>query len=179
MLKQEKENDETLRKVEREADESIANLNHRIMLEKGQMIVEQKEKSQQLENIYEMKFKSLNDSWKQTEEREQAWQDERADVLKEVQRLKAEATKMAKILAMEYEEDNMSEDKKRSLSQEVYSLQLVVEMRTGEVRNLREQLARATQQLEQVEMGRAKLRKATARMEDLEEQLKIKTEFER
>jgi len=31
----------------------------------------------------------------------------------------------------------------------VYSLQLVVEMRTGEVRNMREQMARATQQLEQ------------------------------
>merc|ERR1712123_282675 len=73
----------------------------------------------------------------------------------------------------------MSEDRKRSLSQEVYSLQLVDELRTGESRNLREQLARATQQLEQVEMGRAKLRKATARMEDLEEQLKIKNEFER
>merc|ERR1711892_663838 len=35
------------------------------------------------------------------------------------------------------------------------------------------------QQLEQLEMGKGRLRKATARMEDLEEQLKIKTEFER
>merc|ERR1712106_1139103 len=148
MSRQKKENDKILRKVEHEANESIANLNHIIMFEREQRIVEQQEKSQQLENIYELKFKSLNTSWKQTEEREQAWQDERADVLKEVQRLKAEATKMAKILAMEYEEDNMSEDKKISLSQEVYSLQLVVEMRTGEVRNLRDQLARATQQLE-------------------------------
>ena len=40
-------------------------------------------------------------------------------------------------------------------------------------------MARATQQLEQAEMGKERLRKATARMEDLEEQLKIKTEFER
>ena len=86
---------------------------------------------------------------------------------------------MAKILAMEYEEDNMSEDKKRSLSQEVYSLQLVVEMRTGEVRNLREELARATQQLEQAECTKGKLRKTTARMEDLEEQLKIKYNMEK
>merc|ERR1711892_536874 len=81
---------------------------------------------------------------------------------------------MASVLAIEYDEDNIGEDKTLSLSQEVYSLQLVVEMRTGEVRNLREQLARATQQLEQAEMGKEKLRKATARMEDLEEQLRIK-----
>merc|ERR1712106_399095 len=95
------------------------------------------------------------------------------------QRLKAEATQMASVLAMKYDEDTMSDDKKMSLSQEVYSLQLVVEMRTGEVRNLREQLARATQQLEQAEGGKERLRKATARMEDLEEQLKIKTDLER
>ena len=116
---------------------------------------------------------------KKTEEREKAWQDEKADILKEVQRLKAEATRMVKILAMEYEEENLSEDKKRSLSQEVYSLQLVVEMRTGEVRNFREQLARVTQKLEQEEIVKDKMSKATARMEDLEEQLKIKSQFER
>merc|ERR1719481_2457849 len=80
---------------------------------------------------------------------------------------------------MEYEEENLSEDKKRSLTQEVYSLQLVVEMRTGEVRNLREQIAKASQQLEQAQMDKEKLRKVTARMEDLEEQLRIKTNVER
>merc|ERR1719483_1036450 len=106
--------------------------------------------------------------------REEPWQDEKADAIKEVQRLKAEAIRMVKILAMEYEEDNLNEDQKRSLSQEVYSLQLVVEMRTGEVRNLREQLARASHQLEQGELGKERLRKAIARMEDLEEQLRIK-----
>jgi len=42
------------------------------------------------------------------------------------------------------------------------------------VRNLREQLSRAMQQLEQAEMGKERLGKATARMEDLEEQLRIK-----
>merc|ERR1719348_2885880 len=80
---------------------------------------------------------------------------------------------------MEYEEETSHENKKRSLSQEVYSLQLVVEMRTGEVRNLREQMAKATQQLEQAQMDKEKLRKVTARMEDLEEQLRIKNQFER
>ena len=106
MFRQKKENDKILRKVEHEANESIANLNQIIMLERLQRIVEQQEKSQQLEKNYEMKFKSLNASWKQTEEREQAWQDERADVLKEVQRLKAEASKMVNILAMQYDEEH-------------------------------------------------------------------------
>ena len=115
----------------------------------------------------------------QRDQRDHARKDERADVLKEVQRLKAEATQMVQILAMEYEEENISENKRRSLSQEVYSLQLVVEMRSGEVRNLRDQLARETQKLEQAEIDKEKWMKATARMEDLEEQLKIKNQFER
>jgi cation transport regulator ChaC len=55
----------------------------------------------------------------------------------------------------------------------------VVEMRTGEVRKLIDQLARATQQLEQVEIDKEKLKKATARMEDLEEQIKIQKEIEK
>merc|ERR1719402_2095517 len=80
---------------------------------------------------------------------------------------------------MEYEDDNCLGNKKRSLSQEVYSLQLVVEMKSGEVRNLREQMAKASQQLEQAERDKEKLRKVTARVEDLEEQLRIKNCFER
>ena len=66
---------------------------------------------------------------------------------------------------MEAEEENLTEEKRLSLGQEVillivqilktslsfffqvYSLQLVVEMRTGEVRNLRQQLALANQQV--------------------------------
>merc|ERR1712106_191930 len=80
---------------------------------------------------------------------------------------------------MEYEEDNLSVDKKKSLSQEVYSLQLVVEMRSEEVRHLKGKLARATQQLEQADVIKGKLGKATARMEDLEEQIKIKNKLEK
>jgi len=86
---------------------------------------------------------------------------------------------MAKMLAMEYEEDNLGKEKRRSLSQDVYSLQLVVEMRTGEVKNLREQLARASQQLEQAETGKERLKRATSKIEDLEEQIKIKSKNER
>ena len=66
---------------------------------------------------------------------------------------------MAKMLAIEYEDDNFSKEKRRSLSQEVSSLQLVVDMRTGELRNLREQLERATQEKEQAEIVTEKLRK--------------------
>ena len=73
----------------------------------------------------------------------------------------------------------MIKRKRRSLSQEVYSLQLVVEMRTGEVRNLIDQLERATQKLEQAEIVKNRLKKTTPRMEDLEEQLKIKKEKEK
>jgi hypothetical protein len=131
-------------------------LNQQIILERGKVFAEQEENSKHLEEEFKMKNDHLSQSLKQIEVREQAWQDERADVLQEVQRLKAEATQMVKILAMECEEDNLSEDKKRSLSQEVYSLQLVVEMRTGEVRNLREQLTRATQELDETETTKKK-----------------------
>ena len=150
------------------------------------MFAEQQENSKHLEDDYRMKEDRLNqslalfeESLKLLEEREQAWEDERSEVLTEVQRLKAEATKMVKILAMEYEEDNVSEDKKRSLSQEVYSLQLVIDMRTGEVRNLREQLNIATQQQEEAEVNKEKLKKATARVEDLQEQIKMKNKVEK
>merc|ERR1712227_869727 len=90
----------------------------------------------------------LEESLTMVEKRELEWQEEKADILKEGQRLKAEASEMVSILAAEYEEENLSEEKKRSLSAEVYSLQLVVEMRTAEVRGLREKMASSEQQLE-------------------------------
>ena len=175
------DNDKLMTKAKNEANDKITRLNQQIVLERAKMISEQQEISRNLEAEFRIKEEDLNDSIQEIENREEAWQDERADILKEVQRLKAEATRMVKILALEYEEedDNISEDKKRSLSQEVYSLQLVVEMRTGEVRNMREQMAKATQQLEQAEIDKQRLKKVTARMEDLEEQLRIKNEFER
>ena len=161
------------------ANERISQLNKQIVLERVKMFAEQQEDSKHLEEEFRMKEGRLDQSIKQIEEREQAWQDERSDILKEVQSLKAEASKMVKIMAMDYEEDNLSEDKKKSLSQEVYSLQLVVEMRSEEVRHLKGKLARATQQLEQADVVKGKLGKATARMEDLEEQIKIKNKLEK
>ena len=61
----------------------------------------------------------------------------------------------------------------------MYSLQLVVEMRTAEVRGLREKLASSEQQLEDAAVTRNSLQKAHARIEDLKEQLKKKVEQER
>ena len=80
---------------------------------------------------------------------------------------------------MEYDEDNLSEERKSILSQEVKSLQLVVEMRTGEVRNLREQLDRVTQEQEQADVVKKKLKHETEKMEALEQQVKIKDIFGR
>ena len=177
--KQNKENEEIISKIKQEANDTTSKLNQQIILERGKLILEQQEKAKHMEEVLMMKSQRLDDAWGKIEERDQAWQDEKAEILKEVQRLKAEAIRMVKILAMEYEEENLSEDKKRSLSQEVYSLQLVVEMRTGEARNLREQLARATHKEEQAEIVKEKLKKATVRKEDLEEQLKMKNNLER
>jgi len=161
------------------ANETISKLNKQVIQERGKIMAEQQENSKQLQEEFRLKNEQLNQSLRDIEERETSWQEERQDVLNEVQRLKADATRMAKLLAMEYEDDTCLGNKKRSLTQEVYSLQLVVEMRTGEVRNLREQMAKASQQLEQAEMDKEKLRKVTARVEDLEEQLRIKNCFER
>jgi len=161
------------------ANETISKLNKQVIQERGKILAEQQENSKQLQEEFRLKNEQLNQSLRDIEEREASWQEERQDVLNEVQRLKADATRMAKLLAMEYEDDNCLGNKKRSLSQEVYSLQLVVEMRTGEVRNMREQMARATQQLEQADIDKQRLKKVTARMEDLEEQLRIKNQFER
>jgi len=105
-------------KAKNEANDQITRLNQQIVVERAKMISEQQEISRNLEAEYRIKEESLNDSIQEIENREKVWQDERADILKEVQRLKAEATRMVKILALEYEEDdNIREEKKRSLSQ--------------------------------------------------------------
>jgi len=168
------------------ANETISQLNKQIVLERAKMLSEQQNNCKRMEEEFKMKEDRLNHSLALFEEsltllekREQEWQDEKANILTEVQRLKADATKMVKILAMEYEEEDLSEHKKRSLSQEVYSLQLVVEMRTGEVKKLREQLAKATLELEEAKKAKDKLRNAEAKIEDLEEQIQIKKRTEK
>jgi len=175
----EKENHEAIQKARTETDETIRKLNQQIASEKQKLFVEQQENAKNLEEEFKMKEERLNESLKQIQERDQAWQDERADILEEVQRLKAEATKMVKILAMEYEEDNLSEERKDILSQEVYSLQMVVEMRTKEVKSLRQQLDKVTKELTESEVIQEELKNKTEKMEDLEYQIKNKDTFER
>ena len=162
------------------ADEDICHLNEQMVLERGKMLTEQRSNIKHLETEIKIKEARLDKSMLDVEAREKSWQEEKATVIEEVQVLKAEATRMVKILAMEFEEDDhLTEDKRRSLSQEVYSLQLVVEMKTEEVKSLRKQLDRNTQLLEQAEKDKEIWRKVKIRMEDLEEQLKVKTKHQK
>ena len=174
-------------RAKNEANETICKMNKQIVLERAKIFSEHQENSKNLAEEFKMKedrlnksLNLLNQSLNLLEEREQAWQHEKSEVLKEVQRLEEEATKMARILAMEYDDgDKLSDQKKMSLNQELYSLKLVLEMKTGEVINLREEITKAKQKLDQAVMNEEKLQKATARIEDLEEQLRIKKKNER
>merc|ERR550525_1262437 len=162
-----------------EANRTISELNREVVAERGKLVAEQQARSRELEEEWRVKEEMLQKSLLEVEGREQEWQEERAEVLAEVQRLKAEASRMVAILAMEAEEENLSEEKKLSLGQEVYSLQLVVDMRTGEVRSLRQQLAVANQQLESMDSLKSQLEKANARLDDLQAQVMNKNAIEK
>ena len=179
LMRLRKDNENAIAKAQIESTNVISRLAAQNREQKEKMIIEKEENLKNLEVEFREKEKSLTESFKHLEERDRGWKVEREEVLQEVQRLKEEARKMVNLLAMECEKDSISEKKKRSLTQEVYSLQLVVEMRTGEVRNLREQLAKASQQLEEAQIEKEKLRNVSARIEDLEEQLRRKAELER
>merc|ERR1719348_2813193 len=178
LVKQKKESEEIVLRVNNNANETITKLNLEIAAEKSKLADEHQAVVARLKNDLQEKEDKVKEAFSEIEEREHAWQEEKDDILREIQRLKAEASKMVAILAEEYEEENLSEEKKRSLSAEVYSLQLVVEMRTGEVKTLRSKLGNMTHQLEAAANTQAKLDKAQARVEDLEEQLKQKVELE-
>ena len=179
LVKHKKDSEEIVLRVNNNANETITKLNLEIAAEKSKLADEHQAVVARLTNDLQEKDEKVKEAFSEIEEREHAWQEEKDDILREIQRLKAEASKMVAILAEEYEEENLSEEKKRSLSAEVYSLQLVVEMRTGEVKTLRSKLANMTHQLETAANTQAKLDKAQARVEDLEEQLRVKKQFER
>merc|ERR1719150_3695381 len=162
-----------------EANRTISELNKEVVAERGKLVADQQALSSKLEEEWKVKEEKLQNSLCEVEGRENRWQEERAEVLAEVQRLKAEASRMVAILAMEAEEENLTEEKRLSLGQEVYSLQLVVEMRGGEVRSLRQQLALANQQLEEMEKTKSQLEKANARLDDLQAQVDAKNLIER
>ena len=166
-------------KVTNDANESITRLTAQLEREKSRIVAEHEKSLEEVRSQLKERDEKLSEAFREISEREENWQEEKADVLREVQRLKAEASKMVQVLALEYEEENMSEEKKRSLSAEVYSLQLVVEMRTGEVRSLRDQLASLTHQLDLMEGVQVKLDKANARIEDLQEQVRTKDRVEK
>jgi len=99
--------------------------------------------------------------------------------LGEVQNLKADALEMVTKMALEYEDEVAGAEKRRSLSQEAFCLQIILSMKTDEMRNLREQVAITEQKLEQSENSKKKLSLVLARIEDLKEQIRIKDEAQR
>ena len=178
--KHKKEIEESVLRANNRANEAITKLNDTVAGEKRRMQLEHQEAVRKISVELRQKEEEMSAAFREVEQREQAWQDEKEDILQEVQRLKAEASKMVAVLAAEYEaEEELGEDRKRSLTAEVYSLQLVVEMRTQEVRGLRDKLATATRDLDQFAATKSSLRKAEARIEDLEEQVKVKSALER
>ena len=168
-----------LANVQNDANKTISHLKAQVLIEKGEIVNQQQESFKVLEEKLKSKENKLNESIKSIEEREDLWEKEKADVLEEVQRLKAEALHMVSKLASEYEEENSGDEKRRSLSQEVFCLQIVVEMKTDEMRNLREQVALTEQELEQFGISKKKLKTVLARIEDLEEQIVIKERAEK
>lgn len=123
------------------------------------------------------------DSIELLQERDAAWQAEKQDVLGEIQRLKEEANRFIAILSQEEEyeksDQQLSPSKRQALTKEVESLQLVVEMRSSEVRLLREERTKLLEQLNSFENTRNILEKMNARVEDLQAQLEAKSETER
>ena len=179
LIRLKKDTENAITKAQLESTNVISRLAEKNRQQKEKLIIEKEENMKNLEMDFREKERSLTESLQHLEERNRECKIEREEVLQEVQRLKEEARKMVNLLAMEYDKDPIRQKKKRRLTQEVYSLQLVVEMRTGEVRNLREQLAKTSQQLEEAQMEKDKLQNVSAKVEDLEEQLRRKTELER
>ena len=174
-----KELDINVVNVQNNANEMILQLNKQELLERNDMDKMHSENITLMEEKFKINEKKLNESLKTVKEREDLWEKEKTEVLEEVQNLKAEALQMVTKLALEYEEESTGTEKRRSLSQEVFCLQIIVEMKTDEMRNLREQVALTEQELEQFEITKKRLSTVLARIEDLEEQITIKERVER
>ena len=63
------------------ANETITKLNQQVSLERAKMIAEQQENFKNLEVEYKMKEDRLYETMHQIQERDQAWQEDKADVL--------------------------------------------------------------------------------------------------
>jgi len=176
---QQKSLEQAVNEAKKKANETICHMNQKFLQEKDGINFMLQQEKENFEILMARKNAEIEMSFHEIEERNKVWQEEKEEIIKEVQTLKLEAAQMVSLLASEYQEENDNEERKISLGQEVYSLQLVVEMRNSEVKSLREQLARMTHQLEQSEIVKKELKNANARVEDLEEQLKIKTQHEK
>jgi len=165
--------------IQNDANEMILQLNNEMSVERNKLKNIHLDKTKILEDKYKLNENKLNDSLQSVKEREDIWEKEKTEILEEVQNLKSEALQMVTQLALEYEEESTGPEKRRSLSQEVFCLQIIVEMKTDEMRNLREQVAITEQQLEQSENSKKKLSTVLARIEDLEEQIAIKERVEK
>merc|ERR1712215_200036 len=101
-------------------NQNISQLNKQMELERAKIVLEQEYRKK--EHCLNNSLVQLEESLTLLEKREQEWQVEKLEVLKELQKLRAEANTLVTILSTEYEEDSMSEDKNRSLIQEVCEL---------------------------------------------------------
>merc|ERR1719158_1990129 len=86
-----------------EANRTISQLNKQVVTERSKLVAEQQANTRQLEEEWRMKEDRMEQWVAEVSERERSWQEERGEVLAEVQRLKAEASRMVAILAMEAE----------------------------------------------------------------------------
>ncbi|XP_059081967.1 probable WRKY transcription factor protein 1 isoform X2 [Tigriopus californicus] len=112
--------------------------------------------------------------------KDEAWKKEKMEVFGEIQRLKDEANRFIAILSAEDESDeHLSPERRQTLTREVESLQLVVEMRTQEVHRLREEQAKHLAKLEELDTTKESLAKMKAKVEDLQAQLDRKNESAR
>jgi len=170
-------------KAKNEANEVICQMNKQIVNERAKMFAEHQENSKNVEQEFRLKeerlnqsLNLLNQSLSLIEQREQEWQEEKSFYMKEVERLKNDTCSLG---TTNKDPKKNRNDENKHLNQEISSLQLVVEMRTGELKSLKKELANANMKLADYELVTEKLMKAKAKIEDLQEQLDLKSEKEK
>ena len=165
--------------IQNNANEIITQLKRELSYERNKQEEIRLQNRQAMEQKYKLHENKLTELLKNVKEREEIWEKERSDILEEVRTLKADALEMVTKMALEYEDEVGRPEKRRSLSQETFCLQIIVGMKTDEMRNLREQVAVTEQKLEQSENSKKKLNLVLARIEDLKEQIRLKDEAQR
>ena len=105
-----------------QANQTISRLNKQVVAERAKMFREQQESKAVLQEEFRLKEARLEQSLhllersvKAVEEREAGWQEERAALL-------GARDRAVKLLAAEYEEENLTREQRRSLTAEVVRL---------------------------------------------------------